>query len=64
MVDAIQSSERILKAVLDEFSGDLWFGASHVHTYLRLWCVNLSTFKLRPQSFSLAEETLDREVES
>lgn len=64
MVDAIQSMERIPRTLLDEFSGELWFDSSHTHTYLRLRCVNPTTFKLRPQRFSLTEEALHREVES
>ena len=64
MVDTIQSIERIPNTLLDEFLEELWFGTSHAHTYLRPQCVNLSTFKLRPQRFSLTEEALRREVES
>jgi len=64
MVDAIQSMERIPKTSLDEFSGDLWFRASHAYIYLRPQCVNPTTLKLTPQRFSLTEEALCREVES
>jgi len=56
--------ERIPKTLLDEFSGDIWFGASHAHTYLKPRCVNPTTFKLRPQRFVLIEEALRREVKS
>jgi len=31
----IKETKRIPKALLDEFSRELWFGASHAHTYLR-----------------------------
>jgi len=64
MVDTIQSAEQIPKTLLDEFSSDLWFRASHTYTYLRPRCVNPTTFKLRPQVFGLTEEALHREVES
>lgn len=35
MLITIKSTERIPKPLLDEFSEEIWFGASHGHTYLQ-----------------------------
>lgn len=48
MLATIRSTKRIPKALLDEFSKEVRFGASHAHTYLRRWCVQPETFKMRP----------------
>jgi len=64
MLMTIRLMQRITKTLLDEFSKEIWFEASHVHTYLRPRCVHLETFKMRPQRFVLTATTLHTEVGS
>jgi len=64
MLVTIRLMERIPETLLDEFLEELWFGASHAHTYLRPQCVHLETFKMRPQRFILTVEVMHKEVGS
>lgn len=64
MISTIRSTETIPKALLDEFSEEVWFRASHTHTYLRPWCVHPEIFKMRSQRFILTETMLHKKVGS
>jgi len=64
MLATIRSTERIPKALLDEFSEEVWFEASHTHTYLRPQCFYTETFKMSPQRFILTVMALQKEVGS
>lgn len=64
MLATIRSTERIPKTLLDELTEEVWFRASHAHTYLRPWCVHLETFKMRLQRFVLTTTVLHKEVRS
>lgn len=64
MLITIRSMQRTSKPLLDEFSKEIWFGASHGHTYLKPWCVHPDTFKMRPQKFVLTDEALHSELGS
>lgn len=64
MLVTIRSTKRIPKTLLEEFSEEIYFRASHAHTYLRSWCVHLETFNMRPQRFVLMIEALHKELGS
>lgn len=61
ILDTIRSMERIPKPLLDDFSKEIWFGASHGHNYLRSRCVHPDTFKMRSQKIVLIEVALHSE---
>jgi len=64
ILDTIKEAEWIPKVLLDEFLKDIWFGVTHIHTYIRPRCVHLETFQMRPQNFSLAEAAFHTKVAS
>ena len=44
LIDVISAQESILRILLDEYSKQIWFGASHDNTWLRPHCVGVDTF--------------------